>query len=194
MFTSDEDDMEAKKEINKKKERFIHGMIDTILRGTGIAGGVVSVLKNTAIKWVENQKKEKWKREKNIIFKELLQISPPIGIKQRKIDRGERSYYFDEKAIQSMPLYDIDNPIWPSIFSVVEGATNVPLHNAYQNVMNVRHATDSELETWKRLHLVGGWSNWDVGVRNEEVEAAKETTKKINKKTTTRRRRTRTRK
>jgi len=131
---------------------------------------------------VENQKKERWKREKNIIFKELLQISPPIGIKQRKIDRGERSYYFDEKAIQSMPLYDIDNPIWPSIFSVVEGATNVPLHNAYQNVMNVKHATDSELETWKRLHLVGGWSNWDVGVRNEEVEAAKEAAKKINKK------------
>jgi len=181
MFTSDEDDMEAKKEIDKKKERFIHGMIDTILRGTGIAGGVVSVLKNTAIKWVENQEKERWKREKNIIFKELLQISPPIGIKQRKIDRGERNYYFDEKAIKNMPLYDVDNPIWPSIFSVVEGATNVPLHNTYQNIMNVRHATDSELETWKRLHLVGGWSNWDVGVRNKEVEAAKKAAKKSKK-------------
>ena len=48
--------------------------------------------------------------------------------------------------------------------------------------MNVRHATDSELETWKRLHLVGGWSNWDVGVRNEEVEAAKKSTQQINKK------------
>ncbi len=178
MFTSDEDDMEAKKQIDKKKERFIHGMIDTILRGTGIAGGFVSVLKNTAIKWVDNQSKERWKREKNIIFKELLQISPPIGIKQRKIDRGERNYYFDEKAVKSMPLYDIDNPVWPSIFSVVEGATNVPLHNTYQNIMNIRHATDSELETWKRLHLVGGWSNWDVGVKNEEVEAAKKAAKK----------------
>ena len=182
MFSSDEDDEKAQKDIAKKKGRFLQGMLDTILRGTGIAGGVVTVLKNTAIKWNANQKKDPWTREKNLIFKELLQISPPLGIKERKISGGERNYDWNRNAVENMDLFDIDNPIWPATFSVIEGALNVPLANTYQNVQNIKSATDSELETWKRLHLVGGWSTWDVGVRNERVkEANKKSSKNSNK-------------
>ena len=182
MFSSDEDDEKAQKDIAKKKGRFLQGMLDTILRGTGIAGGVVTVLKNTAIKWNANQKKDPWTREKNLIFKELLQISPPLGIKERKISGGERNYDWNRNAVENMDLFDIDNPIWPATFSVIEGALNVPLANTYQNVQNIKSATDSELETWQRLHLVGGWSTWDVGVRNERVkEANKKSSKNSNK-------------
>ena len=177
MFASDEDDEEAQKLIEKKKGRFFQGMVDTILRGTGITGGVISVLKNTAIKWNENQKKEKWKREKNIIFKELLQISPPMGIKERRISGGETTQYYDENAIENMDLFDFDNPIWPSTFNIIEGTTNLPLGSTYQNIYNAKSATDSELDAWKRLHLFGGWNTWDVGIKNEEIEAAKQTTK-----------------
>jgi hypothetical protein len=182
MYARDEEDEKTEKDIAKKKKRFIQGMIDTILRGTGIAGGVVSVLKNMAIKWNENQKKDPWTREKNILFREALQISPPVGIKERTISAGERNYDWNRRAVENMDLFDIDNPIWPATFNIIQGATNVPLGNTYQNVQNIRAATDSELDAWQRLHLIGGWSTWDVGVKNERVkEANKKSFKKKDK-------------
>jgi len=182
MYARDEEDEKAQKDIAKKKQRFIQGMIDTILRGTGIAGGVVSVLKNMAIKWNENQKKDPWTREKNLLFREALQISPPLGIKERTITGGERNYNWNRRAVENLDLFDIDNPIWPATFNIIQGATNVPLGNTYQNVQNIRAATDSELDAWQRLHLIGGWSTWDVGVRNDKVkEANKKSFKKKDK-------------
>ena len=37
--------------------RTINGMLDTILRGTGVYGAVVSTVKNMVIKFIEQEKK-----------------------------------------------------------------------------------------------------------------------------------------
>ena len=83
-----------------------------------------------------------------------------------------------------MPLTDIDNPIWPMIFKYVEGITNLPIDNAYQNYQNLKAASDSEITWWKRLALFAGWSRWDVGVKSEKIEKIKEEIKQKKKKET----------
>ena len=180
-FSDDDEDREL---LKTKTGRFYNGMVDTILRGTGIAGGVVSVLKNTAIAWVDEQEKPSWKRDKFITFKELLKISPPLSIKERKISQADNTRSWDEKLIKEMPLTDIDNPIWPMIFKYVEGITNLPIDNAYQNYQNLKAASDSEITWWKRLALFAGWSRWDVGVKSEKIEKIKEEIKQKKKKET----------
>ena len=177
-FSDDDEDREL---LKTKTGRFYNGMVDTILRGTGIAGGVVSVLKNTAIAWVDEQEKPSWKRDKFITFKELLKISPPLSIKERKISQADNTRAWNEKVIKEMPLTDIDNPVWPMIFKYIEGITNLPIDNAYQNYQNLKAASDSEITWWKRLALLAGWSRWDVGVENKEIEAVKKEIKQRNK-------------
>ena len=48
--------------------------------------------------------------------------------------------------------------------------------------MNLREAANAENEWWQRLAMALGWSRWDVGVENKEVEAIKEQIKSRNKK------------
>ena len=55
----DEDEEKMKKFADKKKTRVINGMLDSILRGTGIAGAVVSTVKNAIMTYMEQNKK--WK-------------------------------------------------------------------------------------------------------------------------------------
>ena len=47
--------------------------------------------------------------------------------------------------------------------------------------MNLREAANAENEWWQRLAMALGWSRWDVGVENKEVEAVKEEIKQRNK-------------
>ena len=63
MFDDEEKDEEL---FDKKRDRLLQGSIDSILRGSGVAGAVLSTIKNAAIRFAENQKKD-WGKEDNII-------------------------------------------------------------------------------------------------------------------------------
>jgi hypothetical protein len=43
-------------------------------------------------------------------------------------------------------------------------------------------ASDSELETWERLALLGGWQDWEIGL-SEETKQNKPQPRKIRKRT-----------
>ena len=47
-------------------------------------------------------------------------------------------------------------------------------------------ASDSELETWERLALIGGWQDWELGIEDEKKTKPKTKTKKKSKTKTTR--------
>jgi hypothetical protein len=178
MFDDDEQDEEF---FSKKRDRIISGSIDTILRGMGVGGAIVSTIKNTAIKWAEQQGKG-WGKEDNALMMEMLQLSPPIGIKARKLSSAEKTYDYNKKVIKEMETFDIDNPIWGAVGNAVEATTNIPLARLHRKVTNLRQAANSENEWWQRLAMALGWSQWDVGVKNEEVEKVKEDIKKKTKK------------
>ena len=176
----DEEDEKTKKFFKTKKDRVINGTIDTILRGSGVAGAIVSTIKNGLIKYHENQGK-KWNKQLDTISEELIQLSPPIGIKKRKLDSFEKTLEFNKKVIPEMDTFDLDNPIWYAYAQLIEGATNIPVARLHRKVENVRAALNSENEWWQRLAVGLGWSKWDVGIENKEVEAIKEKIKKQKK-------------
>jgi len=181
LFGEDEEDEEKTEKFFKtKKQRVVNGSIDTVLRGAGIAGAVISTIKNTAIKYAENQKKN-WGKEDNIIMMELLQLSPPIGIKARKYRSYEKTMDYNKKVIDEMDTFDINNPIWDAYSQIIEAATNVPLARLYRKVDNLRAAVDTENAWWQRLATGLGWSRWDVGVKDKEVDEVRDYIKKSNK-------------
>ena len=177
MFDDDEQDEEF---FEKKRDRVINGTLDSILRGTGVYGAVISTLKNTVIKFVENQKSDSW--FKSPTWPELLQISPPIGIKIRKLSAGERTADWNKDIIKEMETFDIDNPLWDAITSSTEAITNIPLNRLHRKVQNLRGAADSENAWWQRIALSLGWNKWDVGIEDsEKIIEVKETVKEKKK-------------
>ena len=174
------------KELQKKEkfqqtkyDRIVNGMVDTLLRGSGITGAVISTLKNTVLKFMSEAEKGKRMNEASILT-EALQISPQIGSKARKIISGVRAYKWDGEAIPLMSKFNTKNPLWLATAPVVEGLTNVPLNRLITKVNNLREAANSENAPWQRAGVALGWSAWDLGVDTgaEVDELIKEDKKK----------------
>ena len=180
-----EDDEKDDKFFKTKKDRTIHGVLDSALRGIGIYGAVLSTLKNTVIKFVENQKDPSFFKSK--AWEELLQISPPIGIKVRKLAGSENTTIFNKKVMKEMETFDIDNPLWDAVTGTVEGITNIPVNRLHTKVDNIRAAFDNENAWWQRVATIAGWNRWTVGVKNTAIEEARQRVKQnqklINKQT-----------
>jgi len=181
-----EDDEQDDKFFKNKKQRLLNGSIDSILRGSGVGGAIISVLKNAVIKYGEQSEKG-WGKQLGVISDELLQLSPPIGIKIRKLDSFEKTMEYNKKVIPEMDTFDIDNPIWDAYSNLIEGLTNVPVARLHRKVENVRSAIDSENAWWQRLALALGWSKWELGIEDKEIQEVKEKIKnnnqRINKET-----------
>ena len=149
-------EIEKKQKFETKKyERIVNSMIDTILRGSGIAGAVIATIKNTSIKFIT---------EDEGVLVEALQLSPQIGSKARKILKGKRSFKWDGEAIGLMSKFDTKNTIWAISTPIIEATTNVPLNRLLNKVNNLREATDSTNSAWQRAAMALGWSAWDLGV------------------------------
>ena len=71
--------------------------MDTILRGLGIAGAVVSTIKNMAIKFAEQDKKS-YNKDEGALIIEALNLSPPIGIKARKLDQFQKTIQWNKRS------------------------------------------------------------------------------------------------
>jgi hypothetical protein len=180
-FEDDQDEDERNEKFFKnKKQRLLNGSIDSILRGSGVGGAIISVLKNAVIKYGEQNEKG-WGKQLGVISDELLQLSPPIGIKIRKLDSFEKTMEYNKKVIPEMDTFDIDNPMWDAYGNLIEGLTNVPVARLNRKVENVRSAIDSENAWWQRLALALGWSKWELGIEDKEIQEVKERVKKNNK-------------
>jgi hypothetical protein len=146
----------------------------------GISGAIVSVLKNTVKKLIERSEKRQPDYAENALM-ELLKISPPVSSKASKVKNALRSYEWDKDEMYEKGLA-LDNPAYLAAGNIVSAATNVPLDRAVKKVTNVKNAFDEDLQLWQRLALLGGWSDWEIGAKEEDKE--KENRKKIKFKTT----------
>lgn len=177
MFDEDPDD----EKFLKKRERMINGSIDSVLRGTGVMGAVISTMKNMAIKWHE-QRDKKYNADESAVMMEMLNVSPPIGIKARQIVNAEKTLNYNKKVIEEMETFDIDNPVWSAVTSYTEAVTNIPVNRLYKKTLNVRASLDNQYEAWARVLMFMGWSPWNLGIENKQVEGVKEDIKKRKKK------------
>jgi hypothetical protein len=169
MFDDDEND----EKYLGKKERMVNGSIDSVLRGSGVWGSAVATLKNMAIKWQE-QREKGYNADESAVLMEMLNVSPPLGIKARKIVNAEKTLNYNKKVIKEMETFDIDNPQWSAVTSYTEAITNVPLNRLYNKTMNVRESLDAQHSALQRALMFGGWTKWNLGIEDVKKEKGKQ--------------------
>ena len=164
MFDEDEE------EIDDKTISIANGMADSILRGIGISGAIISVVKNAATRWVKEEEKSNPKYENAIL--ELVKISPPVSSKINKLRAAARSYSWDKDEMKESGL-SIDNPANLAVGNVVSAVTNIPLDRVVKKMQHVKAASDSEIDTYKRIFLLAGWSEWELNIKKPSKKKKK---------------------
>ena len=156
-FGDDEIDEKEEKKITKAA----NGMLDSSLRGLGLAGVTVGVLKNLGIDIYERSKR----KTPDFVdsYKKLLEFSPAIKSKLGKFQSA--AYPFDSKKRRAEVFkkgFSLDNPAYESMAKVITGTTNLPLDRLYSKVQNLKGAMDKETETWQSIAMVLGWPEWQI--------------------------------
>jgi len=176
MFDEDEDE----DQILKKKERVIQGTIDSILRGAGIYGAVLSTLKNTLIKFKE-QREKGYNKDESAVALELANFSPVLGIKLRQIVNAEKTLNYNENVISEMETFDADNPQWSAVTNYTQALTNFPANRLYQKSINMRNALDKDYTNFQRVMFFSGYTTWSLGLGDTEAVVEAKEKVKINK-------------
>ena len=176
---------EQKKEYEKLKKKqdskttsILNGMADTVLRGSGVYGALISTIKNAALEYNKQEERKMFADHAYTILA-VAGISPPISSKAKKLYGAYRIKKFDKDVIEARgweitkdgrlnlsPNYDI-------VGNVVVATTNLPLDRVIEKVGNVSEALDSRNTKIQRLALALGWKEWELNVKNEENEKIK---------------------
>ena len=161
-------DSEEEKEKQKEKyQNILMSMLDSILRGTGVAGNAVMVGKNFAIDIAKRAEKPKpnfqdaaWR---------LLDISPPLDSKITKMRSALYTLEYEgDKMIENG--ISLDNPAAMATAQVVSATTNIPLDRVMRLYDNAKATVASDTEAWQRVALLLGWSTWELGIQDEKIE------------------------
>ena len=165
----------------KKDEKMFNmynGMADSILRGIGLGGMTVSVIKNTVFDIYDRSRKTR--PEYNKVWENLLGFSPAIKRKLTHIKGA--AYPFDSKKRRAAVYekgFSLDNPAFRSLAKVIEGTTALPLDRLYQKYENIGAALREDQEVWKSIAMFFGWPEWQID--QEGSDKAKNPAKQVSK-------------
>tara|TARA_B100000902_G_scaffold241086_1_gene228306 strand:+ start:9457 stop:17598 length:8142 start_codon:yes stop_codon:yes gene_type:complete len=158
-------------DIKNKTQRTFNSALDSFLRGTGVYGAIASTIKNTIIQ-NNIQKNKDWGRDDGRTLLELINLSPPIGSKLRKIYNAIKTEQYNEGVSDAIG-WRIENPNLYKWASYIEAATNIPTQRLIKKANNLEEALTSDHLMWQRILMGLGWSGWTIGAKDEELEAAK---------------------
>jgi len=163
-FDGDDDDEDKA----KKAYRVVNGMSDSMLRGLGIGGAAVSVVKNLLLDLYERSKRSRPEYVDSIW--KLLQFSPPISSKISRLRAA--AWQFDSKKRRE-EMYDkglsLDNPAYLAGAKVISATTNIPLDRAMLKYDNVKGALEEETEWWQSVAMILGWPKWQLEQKQREA-------------------------
>jgi hypothetical protein len=167
-----------KKKQDDKTMNILNGMVDTLLRGSGVTGALISTIKNVATEYNKQEERQMFADHAYTVLA-AASISPPIGSKAKKLYGVIRIRKFDKDVIEARgweitkdgrlnlsPNYDIAG-------NIVVATTNVPLDRVVEKVNNLSEVLDSRNTKIQRLALALGWKEWELNVKNEENEKIK---------------------
>ena len=165
----------------QKQESLVNSMADSWLRGSGVKGAIVSTFKNVVRSFMKESKKG-YKADYFNTFIEVLNVSPQIGSKSRKIKRATDTYKYNKEVMSEIGAFDIDNPVYPMTFSLIEGLTNAPVHRIYTKLDNLKEAFNEDNTAMQRTFVALGWNQWQLGIDTyKDVREAKEKIKEKKK-------------
>jgi len=158
-------DEEDEEEANEKYINTANGMVDSLLRGVGVAGAFTSAGKNIINRVIKESQKDNPKYEK--ISFELARVSPPISSKLSRLNQAGRAFQW-EKDEMIEKGFAIDNPALMAGANVISAATNIPIDRLVRKANNVNTALSQDLQLWERLALFGGWQDWEIGIDDKQ--------------------------
>tara|TARA_R110000782_G_scaffold181569_1_gene271842 strand:- start:9 stop:2573 length:2565 start_codon:yes stop_codon:yes gene_type:complete len=177
LLAGDDDELTEKEE--KKLIKTANGMLDSSLRGLGLAGVSLQVVKNLGIDIYDRSKKDR--PEYSDSYKKLLDFSPSIKSKLSRIESA--GYPFNSKKAREkvfeMGPYNPANPAYESMAKVVTATTNLPLDRMYRKIENLKDATADNNEAWESIAMFLGWPKWQIVEDEKEVEIPKRKKTKI---------------
>ncbi len=174
----DESEEDALASKEKKASRILQSMLDTILRGSGLAGAVVSTLKNTIMEYYKQDAKG-FTADQTYTILQLANISPPIGSKLRKVYSAIQTKKFEKDVISERGLdITIDgkfnlSPGWDVLGNLTSAFLNLPLDRLVQEVNGISEALDARNTQWQRIALALGWRTWGINAKDEEEDVIK---------------------
>jgi len=185
-------DDETEEEELTRAANIANGMSDSILRGLGFGGAIVSTLKNMVIKFSrQSSKKDVYKQDYMQVLIEAINLSPPLGSKARKIYNALNTYKYNQEEIKRRGLKE--QTLWEAMANVISAGTNIPLDKIFMKVDSLGEALDNENEAWQRIALFFGWRKWQLGVDEDPPPVTTWNNKTSTRKSTTRRSTTRRR-
>tara|TARA_R110002012_G_scaffold148924_3_gene307906 strand:- start:377 stop:7255 length:6879 start_codon:yes stop_codon:yes gene_type:complete len=175
MFGDDEEE-----KFKDKQKRVLNGALDTLLRGTGIYGAGIATIKNSIIQYNLQKGKPYGKKRYDKVITDIMSFSPPIGSKLRKIMNAIYTTDYNKGVAEEIG-WRIENPrlsIWANI---IEASTNIPIARLINKTNNLEEAITGNHKLWQRIALASGWNRWDVGIKDVELEEAKDEAKETRK-------------
>ena len=172
LFADDDDEFQ-----NSKKDTAVFNVanstVDTFLRGSGVAGAFVAMLKNMALE-IKRQKDSK-RPDYTKVADKLFTVSPPIDSKFRKLKSAGRAFtYKQELEKMRNKGIAIDNPAFMAIAQVISAFGNIPADRVLRKLNNIVEATNSKNAIWQRIGLAMGWGEWELGITDRKTKEAKE--------------------
>ena len=174
----EEEDKKKKKTTEEKAFEMADDMLDSFLRGSGLAGAVVSTAKNTTQQYFK-QREKKQKGDQAYTLIEGLNLSPSLGSKARKIYGAIQEEKFNRAVMEKMGGQLMlegrfnPSPAYMVGAKVTSALTNLPADRLLDKVTNISEALDARNENWQRAMLMIGYKPFEIGVKNEEQEAVK---------------------
>ena len=171
---------------SEKRARQANNMVDTLLRGSGLKGAVISTLKNVIMQY-QKQEKKGFRADHTYTLIELANISPPIGSKARKLYGAHQTKKFNPDLLKDRGFeVSADGrlnlaPAYEIIGNLASATLNLPLDRVVNEIESLVEATDNRNAAWQRIALALGWRTWDVGAKNEEEDLIKMITKEYKK-------------
>jgi len=156
---------------NDKTINMANGMANSLLRGMGMYGAITSGVKDAAIKIYTESKETRPEYEKAATA--LLNISPPLSSKYRKIAGGLKEFSFTSKSDIMKKGLSIDNPAISGSLRITEGVTNIPVDRLLTKVENINAALQEDVEYWERVSLLLGWQDWQLGMNKKPKKKKK---------------------
>ena len=165
-FSDEEDD--------KQQERTIkvgEGMLDTLLRGSGLYGNAAVAVKNTAKAIATNRQDPEL---------QALTISPPLYSKVSKL----RNAFYTRKYITKNNMFEpsLDNPALNAGAQFSSAVFNFPLDRAIRKAQNLDAAMSEGPEYWQRVALSLGWAEWELGIEDDKPKKRKKKVKTYSQK------------
>jgi len=143
-----------------------------LLRGSGIAGSAIATVKNVILR-ARKEFNKGYKGDDTYILLEAANIAPPIGIKARKLYGAYKNYKMNQKTVKYIGFDNINHPYYGIAGATASGVLNIPLDRVMTKANNLKEAFDSQNEAWQRIALSLGYSTWELGIKDKEIELAR---------------------